>query len=99
MRQGLQDDLKINLSEAELSLIRRRVNSTGFVLYESDWTINEKLIAWRTSFELSQRQMAVLTSFAHQTICRWEKNYRKPHYKNVIHIKRILAQLAKILRQ
>ena len=97
IRRRLNEDFKIRLSEAELRLILKRINSVGYVLYESNWSIDRKLIAWRTSFGLSQRQIARLTGFSDQTFCRWEMGKRTPHPQNVIHLKNFLGNLAELL--
>ncbi|MCA1636794.1 MAG: transcriptional regulator [Acidobacteria bacterium] len=97
IQQKLCCDFKTKLSESELRRILQKIISIDFILYETNWEIGKKLIVWRSNYGLSQRQMAKLTGFAPQTICLWETGKRVPNPRNIIHIRQIMARLAKIL--
>lgn len=52
-----------------------------FIEYNVTWSIGRKIVAWRASLGLSQRQLAKITNVCLQSICRWEKGVRKPQTK------------------
>lgn len=87
------EHLKIDLTESEVKIIQKRLTSTNYVLYDPAWTIGKKLSAWRTNFGLSQRTMAKLTGYAHQSLCRWETGKRIPKLETVFKIKNSLVKL------
>lgn len=53
----------------------------NYVLYDSKWTIGQKIVIWRISVGLSQRKLAELSGVCLQSICRWEKGERIPKSK------------------
>ena len=61
-----------------------------FVEYDPRWSVGRKIIVWRTSLGLSQRQLAKLANICFQSVCRWEKEIRKPQPK---YFKRIYKSL------
>jgi DNA-binding transcriptional regulator YiaG len=57
-----------------------------YVEYDMRWSVRYKIIAWRTSVGLSQRNLARLVGVCLQSIVRWEKGQRtpKPKYLKLI---------------
>jgi transcriptional regulator with XRE-family HTH domain len=59
----------------------------NYVEYDVRWSAGYKILAWRTSVGLSQRQLAKLAGVCFQSVCRWEREERVPKPK---YLKRIL---------
>ena len=69
----------------------------NYVLYAQNWSIGRKIVTWRLSVGLSQRQLAKLSRISLKSIYRWEKEKRtpKPEYQNQL-LKTIVSYVSSV---
>lgn len=77
------------ISDQKLKSVRLKI--PAFVWYEANWTIDQKLAAWRRSYGLSQRAIASLVNVHPNTWLRWEQGKRIPSPKNLSRILKFLS--------
>ncbi len=70
-----------------------------YIEYDARWSAEHKIIAWRTSVGLSQRNLAKLSGVCFQSIVRWEKGQRLPKPKYFERISQTIISYADIYFQ
>lgn len=74
-----------------------KLSFPNYVLYESNWSIGQKITAWRLSTGLSQRRLAKLSGISMQSIVRWEKEKRIPKSEYQNHLLKTIVSYLKFI--